>query len=341
MAHRLGPARTTLKDVAEAAGVAISTASRALADSPVVAEDTKERVRRMAASLGYRPNAQARALQSSRTNTIGVLVPSVINHYFATMVTVIQQVAAENRLLTMIVNTGEDGEAMSVALEQFAEQGVDGVICVPQEDGVDSIVRLHEAGLPIVLIDRELTGCEIPTITSDPEPGMWQAVDVLQAAGAVPIGYLSGPMSTSTGRARLHTFQEACRHAGLTDQPVYRGGYTQEQGLEGAKVLLGRGVKSMFAGDSMMTIGVIEACHDQGLEIGKDIAVVGFDKHPLFELQPSPITVIDQNVSEMAQRAFAALLTTINGSPPTTVREHTTTTLIQRESTLFVGSNND
>ena len=325
--------RPTLKDVAEAAGVAVSTASRALADNPAVAARTRARIQNIAAGMEYRPNEQARALRRARTNTIGVIVPSLVNHYFATLVTGIQEGAAAAGLTTVIANTREDADSLAASLQVLAGQRVDGVICVPHEDCTDQILALHDAGLPIVLIDREIPSGQVPTVVSDPERGMHDAVRLLAENDALPIGYLSGPTTTSTGRQRLETFRTACTAAGLPEQPVYLGGYEQERGRAGAADLLDRGVTALFAGDSMMTIGVIEECHRRGLAIGEDVAVIGFDRHPVFELQPRPITVIDQDVDAMAALALQTLLAGIDGQPTTNTRMHTPTTLIKRQST--------
>lgn len=325
--------RATLKDVASSAGISVSTASRALAGNTVVSQDTRQRVERIAAELGYRPNVQARALRSSRTNSIGVVVPSLINHYFASMVTAIQREAATEGISTIIANSQEDSETLAEALRVLTDQGVDGIICVPHEHCAAQLAHLHDAGHPLVLIDRELDSTAIPTITSDAAPSITAAVAELQAIGAVPVGYLSGPMETSTGRGRLTAFRAACAELGLDEQPVFLGGYEQERGREGAGELIDAGVRSLFAGDSMMTIGVIEECHRRGLVIGSDLAVIGFDLQPMFELQPHPITVIDQQVDEMATRAFVALRAMILGRPPGPLRGFTTTQLISRPST--------
>lgn len=324
--------RPTLKDIAHQAGVSIATASRALADNPAVAVSTRERIQALAGDLGYRPNAQARALQSSRTNTIGVVVPSLINHYFAAMVTAIQNVAGEAGLATIITNNNEDSATMASSLEFLANHGVDGIICVPDEGCAPQLEQLQQQGKPLVLIDRELPGSTIPTITSDPRQGMAAAVALLAGHDALPIGYLSGPMSTSTGRHRLETFHRVCREAGLAEQLVFLGGYEQSKGFEGANALIAQGARTLFAGDSMMTIGVIEACNRAGLSIGVDISVVGFDTQPLFALQPRPLTVIDQHVDIMAARAFDMLNTLMAGKKPPSPHTLIPTTLIQRQS---------
>lgn len=324
--------RPTLKDIALQADVSIATVSRALADNPAVTQKTRERIQALATELGYRPNAQARALQSSRTNTIGVVVPSLINHYFAAMVTALQDVAEAADMAVIITNSNENAAMMASSLDFLASHGVDGIICVPDEGCADQLEELHRQSLPLVLIDRELPSSSIPTVVSDPEPGIRAAVNLLVRHNALPVGYLSGPTSTSTGRHRLDTFRQACADAGFPEQPVFLGGYEQSRGFQGANHLIGQGVKTLFAGDSMMTIGVLEACHRAGLRIGEDISIVGFDNQPLFGLQPRPLTLIDQHVETMAHRAFAVLNGLIEGEKPQSRYISIPTTLIERES---------
>lgn len=329
--------RPTLKDVAQRAGVSIATASRAMADNPAVATTTRTRIQALAAEMGYLPNAQARALQSSRSNTIGIVVPSLINPYFATMVSAVQNAAEGAGLATIITNTDERPETMATSLAFLASHGVDGIICVPDEACADQLNNLHAQGMPLVLIDRELTGSPIPTVISDPQPGMDAAVSLLVEHHALPIGYLSGPLSTSSGRARLEAFQQACRNNEREPQLVFRGGFEQEQGYQGATHLLNQGARALVAGDTMMTIGVLQACHRAGLSIGEGISVIGFDNQPIFALQPRPLTVIDQQVDVMARQAFTVLHGLLTGSKTTeSTQTHlvTPTILIQGDSLM-------
>ena len=326
--------RPTLKDVAHRAGVSIATASRALADNPAVAVATRTRIQSLATEMGYLPNAQARALQSSRSNTIGIVVPSLINRYFATMVTAVQNSASDTGLATIITNTDENPDTMAASLNFLAGHGVDGIICVPDEACAEQLHQLHQQGMPLVFLDRELPGSPIPTVISDPQPGMDAAVSLLVSHNALPIGYLSGPMSTSTGRARLDAFHLACHNHNLEPQLVFHGGFEQEKGFEGATHLLEHGARTLFAGDTMMTIGVLEACHRAGLSIGEDISVIGFDSQPMFALQPRPLTVIDQQVESMARQAFTVLHGLLAGQPPTRTHLVTPTILIQGDSLM-------
>lgn len=323
--------RTTLRDVAAAAGVSVSTASRALAGNPAIAPATRERVRACAEELNYRPNAQARALRSSRTNIIGLTVPSLVNPFFATMAHVIQQEADRHGLSTIISSTSEDPARLSTSLDVLTAQQVDGILAVPYNGSEQAFTRVP---MPTVLVDRELPASGLPTVATDPVPGVDAAVGHLLDRGHGHIGYLSGPMSTSTGVRRLAAFEAACARRGISNYSVHHGGFDRSVGLEGTLALLDRGVEAVIAGDTMMSIGALEACHARQIAIGRDLALVGFDDNATMRLQASPVSVIDQDVAELGTRALHLLLGLMSGtSPPESVT--IPTTLIIRPSSDF------
>ncbi|QGU07970.1 Ribose operon repressor [Corynebacterium occultum] len=311
----------TLKEVAQLAGVSISTTSRALSGHSAISAGTAERVRAAAIELSYQPNAQARALRAARTSTIGLTIPSVINPYFAGLAAAVQHAASEASLSTILFTSEEDPEELAKALRVLAGHRVDGLLVVPHEENSEQLLELRNLGVPLVLVDRTLPDTEITSVSSDPTEGVTAAVRHLKERGHLSIGYLSGPVDTSTGRERLAAFHDACRAEGFGDQPVYPGGYEQREGYEGTRTLLAQGIRAIIAGDTMMSIGALEACHTLGVEVGRDIALVGFDDHPIFQLQPAPLTVIDQQVTELGIRAFEVLQHLIAGdTPPVSVR---------------------
>lgn len=327
-------ARATLRDVAAAAGVSVSTASRALADHPGIAARTRATVRARAAELNYQPNAQARALRGSRTNIIGLTVPSLVNPFFATMAHVIQQEATRQGWSTIISSTDEDPDRLATSLQTLAALQVDGILAVPYSGSGDSFARLRHARVPVVLVDRELPDADLPTVSSDPRPGVDAAVAHLLDGGHRHIGYLSGPMSTSTGVGRLAAFEEACGRRGVEKHEIHHGGYERSLGHDGTLDLLDRGVEAIIAGDSMMSVGALEACHARRVRIGEDLALIGFDDNPTMRLQASPVSVIDQGVADLALRALTLLTGLMSGtSPPAPVT--LPTTLIIRPSSNF------
>ncbi|MCF4007306.1 substrate-binding domain-containing protein [Corynebacterium uropygiale] len=256
-----------------------------------------------------------------------------MNHYFSSLATAVQREALAVGLHTIVLTSNEDPATLDALVRGLSQHSIDGLLCVPLEESRAAVEDVASA-MPVVLIDRSLPGSALPAVTSDPVPGVSAAVELLARRELTPIGYLSGPLDTSTGRERLDALTAAVAAVGLPPQHIYHGGYQEEQGVQGAEALLRQGVRTLFAGDSMMTVGVLRACHGQGLRIPEDIAVVGFDPHPAFELQPRPITIIDQHADAMASLAFGLLLQLMEKGPPGGRRHlRTTTTLIEREST--------
>lgn len=312
----MAPSITTLKDVALAAGVAVSTASRALAGNPVVAKSTRDRVLYYATEMNYRPNAQARALRNSKSHIIGVIIPSLVNPYFAAMADAIQHQASIAGYSTIISSTSEDPDQFIDSLHVLADQRVDGILVVPYSGTEESLATIADAGTPVVLVDRELPGTQHVSVASDPHEGIAAAVAHLVEQGHRQIGYLSGPMSTSTGQSRYDEFLRACAHHGLENQPIYHGGYDRINGVEGTTELLEQGVSAIIAGDTMMSIGALEACHSTAIKIGEDLALIGFDDQPVLRLQANPISVIDQQVGTMGRTALELLLELMAGKDP-------------------------
>ncbi|ANE03810.1 LacI family DNA-binding transcriptional regulator [Corynebacterium crudilactis] len=327
---------TTLKDIAHATQLSVSTVSRALANNASIPESTRLRVIEAAQKLNYRPNAQARALRKSRTDTIGVIIPNIENPYFSSLAASIQKVAREAGVSTILSNSEENPELLGQTLAIMDDQRLDGIIVVPHIQSEDQVSDLINRGVPVVLADRSFANASIPSVTSDPVPGMTEAVDLLVAAD-VQLGYLAGPQDTSTGQLRLNTFEKLCVERGIIGAAVYYGGYRQESGYDGIKVLIEQGANAIIAGDSMMTIGALLAIHEMNLKIGEDVQLIGFDNNPIFRLQNPPLSIIDQHVQEMGRRSFEMLQKLIAGESvqesvviPTRLNIHGSTAVSQK-----------
>lgn len=324
---------TNLKDVARAAGVSVSTASRALAGKPTISERTRKRVAQAAAELKYHPNIQARSLRTARTYTIGLIVPTLANPFFATMAAAIQQKATLAGLATIISSYSEDPDQLATSIASLRENNVDGMIVVPNPQVTTELVETAKSGTPVVLIDRELSDQGLPTVASDPQPGIEEAVAHLVDHGHKRIGYLAGPSSLSTGAQRLEAFQNACKRNGVTDEFVYHGGFEVEQGRAGTSELLKAEVTALIAGDSMMSLGAMQYLHVNSVEIGKDLALVGFDDLVYTQVQPKPVSVVDQDVEAMGRKALQLLVMALTSSKPLPDSIRTPTTFMSRAST--------
>ena len=308
-------APTTLRDIARACGVSVSTVSRALANNPAIAEKTRAAIQAAAKELDYRPNAQARALKNSRTDAIGVVVPSLINPFFSAMTAAIEDEANKAGYATIITSSGESTPKITEAVEALRARQVDGIIAVPHAESVD-MLELVARSTPLLFIDRYIPGCAIPAVISNSAPGIKAALKALASRGHKKVGYLAGPQTTSTGLERLKEFQRFSEDLGM-EQVIHHGGYLYEEGFTGTQKLLEQQPTAIIAGDSMMTFGALEALYRHNVDIGKQIALVGFDDFVFMRIQPAPVAIIDQNVEEMGRIALRNLVTSFaHESPP-------------------------
>ena len=308
-------APTTLRDIARACGVSVSTVSRALANNPAIAEKTRVAIQATAKKLDYRPNAQARALKNSRTDAIGVVVPSLINPFFSAMTAAIEDEANKAGYATIITSSGESTPKITEAVEALRARQVDGIIAVPHAESVD-MLELVARSTPLLFIDRYIPGCAIPAVISNSAPGIKAALKALASRGHKKVGYLAGPQTTSTGLERLKEFQRFSEDLGM-EQVIHHGGYLYEEGFTGTQKLLEQQPTAIIAGDSMMTFGALEALYRHNVDIGKQIALVGFDDFVFMRIQPAPVAIIDQNVEEMGRIALRNLVASFaHESPP-------------------------
>lgn len=307
-------APTTLRDIARACNVSVSTVSRALADNPAIAEKTRKLIQETAKELNYRPNAQARALKSSRTDAIGVVVPSLVNPFFAAMAAAIEDEANQAGYATIITSSGESSPKITEAIEALRARQVDGIIAVPHIEAAEMLEDVA-LSIPLLFIDRHLEGSNIPAVISDSAPGIKAALEALAARGHRKVGYLAGPQTTSTGLERLRDFLRYSEELGM-EQIVHYGGYLHEEGFRGTQMLLEQQPTSIIAGDSMMTFGALEACYRENVDIGKQLALIGFDDFVFMRIQPAPVAIIDQSVEHMGRTALRNLVQSFSSSSP-------------------------
>lgn len=306
----------TIRDVAEQAGVSTATASRVLSGHPSTSSAARIAVERAASDLGFRPNAQARSLRMTTTQTLGLLLPDIRNPFFADLAHSVEQRARDFGYLTLFGNANESAEQQERYLDVMLSQRIDGLIAAPQGDR-DTLADLLGSGLPTVFVDRVIEGVELPSISPDNVSGIREAVDHLTGLGHRRIGYIAGPQSTSTGRERLQAYQEAIREAQADDDGdlVYIGDFQAASGAAGAHALLDLpdAPTAFLAADSLMSIGAIGVCNERGLAIGSDIAFVGYDDIEAFTLLNPALTVIAHDADAMGRGAVEMLAQVIAG----------------------------
>lgn len=302
-------AQVTLKDVAAASGVSISTASRALDDRGNAPRSAAAiQVRKVAEELGYRRNSFASNLRRGETRTLGVLVPRLSDTVMALMFEELERAAAARGYFAMVATSGDDPEDERKAAETLLDRNVDGLILATArlDDNLPRHLREHHVAHALVLRTDGVS----PSALGDDEVGGYLAVRHLIDLGHRDIAVLTGPSFTSTGIARLAGARRALAEAGLEVPAAWlvAAGYGIENGFSaGQGVLggaLGRRPSAVFAANDNLAMGVIAAAHQLNIVVGDELALVGYNDIPLSARLSTPLSSVRVPLAQIAGDAI-------------------------------------
>jgi DNA-binding LacI/PurR family transcriptional regulator len=306
--------RVSIKDIAKAAGVSHSTVSRALSDSPLVSDETKARIQRLAKEMGYSPDSLARSLVTRQTHTVGVVVTTIVDPFIAQVVQGIEATAQDHGYTVILCSSGAVPEREISAVEMLRSKRVDGVIVTSSRIGALYLDHLERIGVPIVLINNhnEDSGRYTFTVTVDNRHGGHLATKHLVNLGHRRIAYVTAPADHSSDLDRWAGYQQALNEAGLEPDPALiipgngraDGG---ERALESLRALDAL-PDAVFCYNDMTAIGLMTAAYRVGLSVPRDLAVVGFDDIPFATHCHPPLTTIAQPKIEMGQLAMKMAL---------------------------------
>jgi LacI family transcriptional regulator len=313
--------RPTMRDVAALAGVGIKTVSRVFNDVPTVAPELAGRVRSAADKLGYRPNLTAASLRRAggRTNTIGLLLEDVSNPYSSAVHRAVEDYARERNVLVLAGSLDEDPRRELELARTLIDRRVDGLIIMPASQDHRYMVAEQQTGTQFVFIDRLPFPLLADAVVSDNRGSARAAVAHLLETRRRTVAYLGDDPTILTARHRFYGFQDALAAARLQPDPdlVRHGLRTVEEARRAALELLGAQVpEAIFTNQNLVTIGVVEALHELGLQ--HKVALVGFDDIPLAAAVEPGITVMAQDPAEIGRLAAKRLFARLNGdtSPP-------------------------
>lgn len=331
----------TLKDIAQKVGISVTTVSRALAGYDDVAESTRQRIQAAAAELGYHPNVMAQRLQKQRSDTLGFIMPTFgprfSDPFFSEFIAGVGNEAASHHYDLLVSTHAPDGPEEYAAYARATNGGwVDGLIVVRTRENDPRIQRLHENQFPFVAFGRTNCALDFPYVDEDSAAGMRLLVQHFIDLGHRRIGFITPPSGLMFGRYRLQGYYETMAANGLPVQPewVVEGDLTQQGGAEAVVRLLTVQPQptAIIGGNDLMAIGTINRIQQEGLQVGRDIAVGGFDDIPLSAYTNPPLTTIHQPIYEIGRKTCAMLIDIINGRFPANHHVLLTPKLIIRQS---------
>jgi LacI family transcriptional regulator len=330
--------KISIADVANLAGVSVSSVSRALSGHPHVSRALRDRVEAAVRETGYHPHPLAQGLRTGSTRSVGFLVGLISNPSVAAIYTSAVGVLASRGYATLLVTSQNDPHLDVLYLQFLAERQVDGLIVSTAAGGPDqassAIMRL---GIPTVMLDRAvLPAKHVSAVQSDHVGGMRAAVGHLATQGHRRIALISAPDYFYLGRERTNAFRTAMKDAGLAIEPELLRSATMHESAAYAETVsllrLPQPPTAIIAGGNILLTGVLQAMRQQGVAIGRDIALIGADDIDLARLYNPSITVISRDLVRVGESAAHLLLEAMsnNGGNVVTIP----TRLIVRESSM-------
>ncbi|WP_296256396.1 MULTISPECIES: LacI family DNA-binding transcriptional regulator [unclassified Pseudomonas] len=325
-----------MEDVARRAHVSTSTVSHVLNGTRNVSPQTLEAVQQAVRELGYIPNTLARSLARSRTNTIGVAISALSNHYFSETVHAIETECARHGIMMLFVDTHDDPEQELRVVRALHHRRVDGILLAPSSDPErTALAYLQANAIPTVLVDR-LAADGFDQVGVENRESTRQLVAHLIGHGHRRIGMIAGRRGLSTTEERIEGYRQALSQAALVFDPalLVHGESNSELARLAASTLLAlpNPPGAILAANNLMTIGAMQALREASVAVPEQMALVGFDDFDWADFFLPRLSVVAQPVQALGARAVQLLLQRIASPDGTRQSERLAATLRIRNS---------
>ena len=319
---------TTLQDVADVVGLTPNTVSRALNDRPGVNPTTRALIKAEAERLGYVPNVHARSLVLGSRKTIGVIVSNISNPFFSDLISEVELRAREAGYTVALLLSYESAEREREAIDRALQAGLDGVIAAPVQERSNAWAPVIKAGIPLVLVSRELPELGVDFYSTDNEAGIRLTTDAVLSLGAKDVVLIDEDMPFSTIRLRLDGFRKSLERHGLPFDPRQNlalvppprsfrvsQSWHADDAYRVASDFLDRGRRpdAFVVGDDYYALGLYRALRDRGIRVPDDVLVMGWGNHPFTRFMEPPLSTLLLPFQEVASRATRRLLDRIQG----------------------------
>lgn len=334
------PTHITIKDIAKMLGVSPSTVSRALKDHPDISEETRNLVKTFAEKVKYRPNALALSLRKQKTNTLGLVIPEIVHHFFSSVISGMEDLAYGEGYTMMICQSNENFYREVINLQALLDHRVDGLL-VSISKTTREFNHLHNAldsGIPMVFFDRICDEIDTDRVITDDFEGARIATTHLIETGCQKILHLAAPRHLLIGKNRYEGYVQALKNHKLPlDENLVLKCDTREEVMSMRQhiLTLAPQIDGIFGVNDSTAIAVMQILQENGYRIPEDISVVGFGDGPIATIASPPLTTVEQKGYEMGREAVRLLIQRLE-NPSAMINNQTkiiTPSLVRRKTT--------
>jgi LacI family transcriptional regulator len=333
--------QATIKDIADALNISISTVSRAMSDHPKIKKSTKEQIWEMAKKLNYQPNTIAASLRKGKANTVGMIVPRINRHFFSNVITGVESVLNPAGYNLIICQSEESLEKEKMNINTLIASRVSGILISLSLETTkyEHIKWAIKMGIPVVLYDRVCDELDVCKVENDDVSGSYELTRHLIDQGYRKMMWIGGSRKFNTYKNRYEGYRKALSEIGLNadEMPIFEGSISLETAYNFMKEFLNkeRLPEVIFSASDYMAMGAILAIQEKGLKIPEDIAISGYSNEPFAALINPKLTSVEQFSKEMGQETARLLLGQILSGNPNNISTKTMIKprLIIREST--------
>tara|TARA_B100001093_G_scaffold519030_1_gene606081 strand:+ start:5637 stop:6656 length:1020 start_codon:yes stop_codon:yes gene_type:complete len=308
--------KVTISDLAKRTNLSTTTVSRVLngkSEKYRISKKSQNIIKRAALDLNYVANHFASTLKSGKSSTLGIIVPSLLNPFFARIASKINTEVRKYGFTTIIAESSGDIEVEKKDLKKFISKNVEGLIIIPCGKETHHIKSNYDNGLPIVLLDRYLEGSQIPYVSSDDYEGAYMGTKLLIDHGHKNITCIQGVIDSSTNKERVNGFKSAMSDAGIRNIKIVGDAFSIENGYLETKMLLQNKTRptAIFTLGNTIAFGCIKALKDENVQICDDISIITYDDNIYLDYLSTPITSIAQPVDIICKMAMKKLMSSI------------------------------
>jgi LacI family transcriptional regulator len=311
------PRSASIYDVARESRVSVFTVSAVINGKKHVGKKLRERVEAAIRKLNYRPNLIARSLAKQRTHTIGMIVPDIANPFFPMVVRGAEDAAQKHGYNLLLCNSDDTLAKEEIAVELLLSKRVDGVLLTKAaEDFRPSLMQMiKEVNIPFVLVMRTYPKLTKDAVITDDYRGAYDAVSHLARSGRRRIGLIGGPLKVSNAIARWEGFRDALKaeHIPYNKELIIEGDYRIESGFRAGHALLSHRPDGIYVANHLMTIGMLKAAEEMGLQCPEDFGLVSFDDYPWLSVFRPRLTTVELPKHQLGTEAAELLIRRISG----------------------------